>query len=61
MGLNWEKIWDEFNGWMDDPKRHRRQCKACSHVTRWEPEWPDQMSAIRRIVERHIKSKPPKG
>jgi hypothetical protein len=57
--LPWAKIWREFDAWCDDyAEKHKAKCSECGHsidasiLKEW-PEWDQQKTALRRIVEAH--------
>lgn len=41
--LNWDRIWDEFAKWYDDPKGK-------------DTNWPGQMKVIERLVDEQLNS-----
>lgn len=54
MKINWPKIWEDFNEWLDRKERVT-VCKSCTHRSHNTPDWEDQQCKIQRLVNDQVR------
>ncbi len=51
--VNWKKIWDDFEDWMDE--FDRSYCEACGHKDSIDPDWENQQEKIKELIDTQVK------
>lgn len=54
--IDWKKLWDDFNSWMDNPKS-KSPCKTCGHTeSKWlDREWEEQQVKIQQLINAQVR------
>ena len=47
-GINWGKLWKEFNAWSENPNT---RCESCGKTTKYFPSWEMQRTWIQGKAE----------
>lgn len=54
MKVDWKKVWDDFDEWLEKKERPIK-CSKCHHHDYNTPEWEEQQTKIKKLVNAQLK------
>jgi hypothetical protein len=58
IGIDWKKLWDDFDDWIEEASRNVPRCETCDHriIEEDDPdEWENQQVKIEELINDQLK------